>query len=127
MSLPHALSSPVSPDGEWITAVDRGRYVLRALSGEGARELVGLQPADQPILWAEYGRILFVFQADVLPARVHRLDVRTGRREPWKQILPLDPAGMTGFPSFVLTPDQRSYAYSYARQLSELFTADGLN
>ncbi|PYQ55807.1 MAG: hypothetical protein DMF78_00935 [Acidobacteria bacterium] len=127
LRLPARLSNPVSPDGTWITAVDAGKYVLHPLNGENARELVGLQPADQPILWADYGRILYVFQAEGLPARVYRLDVRTGRREPWKQILPPDPAGILGFPSFVLTPDQRSYAYSYARQLSELFAAEGLD
>ena len=71
--------------------------------------------------------MLHVFQAEGLPARVYRIDMLSGRRELWKQILPPDPTGTYGFPSFVLTPDAKSaYAYSYFRQLSELFVAEGL-
>jgi len=57
---------------------------------------------------------------------VTRVDVATGRREPWKQITPADPAGVVRIPSLQFSADGKSYAYSLGRQLSDLFVVDGL-
>ncbi len=61
-----------------------------------------------------------------LPGRVYRVDRRTGRRELWKEIMPSDPAGVPGITSLSITPDGRSYAYSYLQRLSELHVVEGL-
>ena len=58
--------------------------------------------------------------------RVDRLDVATGRREPWKELAPADLAGVAGVTNIVLTPDARSYAYTYVRRLSNLYLVEGL-
>jgi hypothetical protein len=58
--------------------------------------------------------------------RISRLDLSTGRREPWKELKPPDPVGVWGVMSILLTPDGQSYAYNYARMLSDLYLVDGL-
>jgi hypothetical protein len=57
-----------------------------------------------------------------------RLDLVTGRREPWKTIEPADPVGLIGIqPAAVhITPDGRSFVYSYWKVLTELYLVDRL-
>jgi serine/threonine protein kinase len=60
-----------------------------------------------------------------LPFRVFRVEVATGRREPWKTITPQDPAGIFNA-DLMLAPDGKSYAYNAKRSLSDLYLVDGL-
>jgi hypothetical protein len=57
--------------------------------------------------------------------RIYRLNIDTGERVLWKEIPSPDLAGF-GLYSMVLTPDGKSYFYTYSRELSTLFLADGL-
>jgi hypothetical protein len=57
---------------------------------------------------------------------IYKVDIRTGRQESWKNILPRDPAGIMVLVSFRVTPDGRSQAYTWHRALSNLYVADGL-
>jgi hypothetical protein len=54
------------------------------------------------------------------------VDIRTGRQQSWKNILPRDPAGIMILVSFRVTPDGRSQAYTWHRALSNLYVAAGL-
>jgi hypothetical protein len=68
---------------------------------------------------------LFVRLGQV-PARVFRLDLKTGLRETFLELMPSDPAGMVGVNRVSLTPDGRSYAYSYVRHLADLYVVEGV-
>ena len=61
-----------------------------------------------------------------MPARVVRIDVETGKREVWKDLLPLDPAGVERISNVLVTPDAKGYAYCFTRLLSDLFVVEGL-
>ena len=50
----------------------------------------------------------------------------TGEKELWKQISPPDPAGITSVSTVQLTPDLKSYFYTYQRDLSDLYLVEGL-
>jgi len=43
-----------------------------------------------------------------------------------KEVMGPDPAGILMIVAVQLTPDTRSYVYSYMRSLSELYVVDGL-
>ncbi len=58
--------------------------------------------------------------------RVLRLDLRTGRRDPWLELAPPDRAGVPFMDSPEVTPNGRFYAYTYPRILSDLFVVEGL-
>jgi hypothetical protein len=66
-----------------------------------------------------------------LAAEIHELELATGRRKQLWKLAAQDPAGAfrpgigpgIGMP---LTPDGKSYAYSYARILSDLYLVNGL-
>jgi len=61
-----------------------------------------------------------------VPVKVTRVDIATGRREPFKEIMPADPAGVQSIPTLRFSADGKSYAYSIGRILSDLFVVDGL-
>ena len=50
----------------------------------------------------------------------------TGRRQPWKELRPADPAGVFHISSVVVTPDGRSYAYTFASSIGSLYLAEGI-
>jgi hypothetical protein len=75
--------------------------------------------------WSADGRFIYVWNPSELPFRVSRVELATGRREPWKTITPQDPAGIYNA-DLMLTPDGKSYAYNAKRMLSDLYLVQGL-
>jgi hypothetical protein len=117
----------VSPDGRWVAALGPDSLVtLYPVDGGGPRDVPGALPGDEPSGWNEDGSVFYVAQLERLPAQVFQLDLRTGARSLWRELMPGDPAGIAGIYSFVLTPDGQCYAYSYARYLDSLYLVSGL-
>lgn len=75
--------------------------------------------------FADDGKGLLI-RTRALPVRISRVDIATGRREPWKVIAPADTAGLKSIPSLRFSNDGKSYAYSTFRILSDLFVVDGM-
>jgi dipeptidyl aminopeptidase/acylaminoacyl peptidase len=117
----------VSPDGKFVAAIGPERKaMLFPLDGSSPRPLPGLEPGEYPLRFTPDGRTLYVWRRGDVPVRVFRLDVETGRRELWKELLPADPAGVERISNVLVTPDGKGYAYCYARLLSDLFVVEGL-
>ena len=57
---------------------------------------------------------------------VHRLELATGRQALLRRLVTQDPAGASVPGRVRLTPDANSYAYSFYRNLSDLYLVDGL-
>ncbi len=122
---------PLSPDGKLFAAqpgtpIGAVKLLLYSTEGNPPRSVPGFEPDDVVIRWAGDGRSLFVFKRNELPARVFRLDVDTGKRTPWMELMPSDPAGVIRIPVIAMTPDGRTYAYSFTRELSDLYRIRGL-
>jgi len=119
---------PLSPDGRQTVAMaPDGKLWIYPLTDGVPRSVAGFEPGDDFLRWSGDGRALFLWRRDPgAPARVFRLDLATGRKEPWLEIRPPDPAGIFTYTSLVLTPDGKSYAYSYCRMLTDLYLAEGL-
>jgi Tol biopolymer transport system component len=121
---------PISPDGRFIAAqvssISSANLRIFPTDGGVPQAVRGFEKDDVVIRWAADGGSLFVFKRNELPARIFRLDLATGRRTPWLQLMPADPAGVTRIPLIAMTPDGRSYAYSFTRELSDLYLIRGL-
>jgi Tol biopolymer transport system component len=117
----------LSPDGKWIAVAEAGQNArLYPVDGGEPRPISGIAEGEVPVQWTANGRALYVRRWDEMPARVFRLDLETGRRELWRQIMPADRTGVVNIRGVLPTPDGRAYAYSYLRILSELYVVEGL-
>jgi len=117
----------VSPDSQWVAGIgpDHKGY-LYPLAGGEPRVIPGLNPGEQPTTWSSDGRSLYVYQPGELPARVDRLDVQTGQRSLWKQLMPSDPAGVETIGPILMTPDAKTRVFGYHRMLADLYLVEGL-
>jgi hypothetical protein len=116
-----------SPDGKTVAvAMDDGDLLFCSLAGGEPRRLATSPRALVPIAWVDEGRQLLAYARSGPAADVVRLDPDTGVSVPVRKLQPSDPAGIIGIPTVRVTPDGRTWAWSYARNLSELYVAEGL-
>jgi dipeptidyl aminopeptidase/acylaminoacyl peptidase len=116
----------VSPDGRLVALSGPGsRVVLLDLEHGELREISGLEAAT-PVRWTADGHALYVRATDVIRGRLFRVDPTSGQKETSLELLPSDPEGVTLVDTVELTPDGQSYAYTYSRQLLDLYLVEGL-
>ena len=61
-----------------------------------------------------------------MTTRVYRLDPRTGTRELWKEIAPVNPSVGGAIGEILISADGTRIAYSHHRYTSDLFVVEGL-
>jgi Tol biopolymer transport system component len=122
----------LAPDGQSILAVDRygEYYVCPTNPSAEPRPLDGYRDGDVPLQWSDDGRSLFVREAGNLTLRIHKLDLTTGTRRFWRELVPPDPTVLTDIGSdpgqVRLTPSGTSYAYTHWTFAGALYLAEGL-
>jgi hypothetical protein len=117
----------VSGDGKRIAVSGPGNEVtVFPIDGGPPHPVAGSTADDIPVAWSKDGGALFVYLRDGLGVRVDRIDLGSGRRAPWKTLVPSDRAGLIDVAFLLMTEDARSYAYTYRRFLSTLYYVDGL-
>ena len=117
----------ISPDSEMVAGIgpDQKGYLYPVAGGE-PRVIPGLNPGEQPLTFSTDGGSLYIYQPGELPARVDRLDVHTGQRTLWKQLMPSDPAGVETIGPILMTPDAKTCVFGYHRMLADLYLVEGL-
>ena len=119
----------VSPDGARIAYVNKDLRITAVSVVDGA--LTGLpgvlEPNDRLVQWAADGRSIFLARYFDVPAKVDRLDLTTGQREPWKTLVPAEPAGVVTIAPVRVSRDGGAYVYSYETILhSDLMVVSGV-
>ncbi|MGD8896976.1 MAG: protein kinase [Acidobacteriota bacterium] len=118
----------ISPDGTLVAAVGADhKGLLVPVDGGDARPIPGVEDGEFPLRFSPDGRWIYLWKRGDVPARITRLELGTGQRELWKDVLPADPAGVERISNVLVTPDGKGYAYCYARLLSDLFVVEGLH
>lgn len=116
----------ISPDARQVACRREGEsYMLCPLDGAEPRPILGLSEGEQPLGWTADGRSLYVGNLGRMPVAVYTAEVASGQRRLWKEIHPLDAAGLANASGISITPDGRSYVCTFVRVLSELYTVDG--
>ena len=115
----------VSPDGKLVLQapgvdLNWGKNGIVELSTGHVRPAPLLE-GDAPIEWAQDGRHIFIAHETDEGATIFRVDVITRRRDVWKEIRPVDPAGVRSVSRFYVTRSGNAYAYSLGRNLSALY------
>ena len=86
---------------------------------------------DEPLRWSDDGRWLYVSRGSVpgggaISVWIDRIEIATGARQPWRELMPPDPTGVFGVGEARITPDGKSYAYSTGSSIGSLYLAEGL-
>jgi len=120
-------SFAISPDSQWVAAIgpDQRDY-LYPVQGGDPQVIPGANQGEQPITWSSDGRSLYVYQPGELPAHVFRIDIHSGQRTLWKNLMPTDPAGVENIGPILLTPDAKTCVFGYHRNLADLYLVEGL-
>jgi eukaryotic-like serine/threonine-protein kinase len=116
----------VSPDGKFLFARDsKNQRWLYPIAGGEPQKSIDLAANESPLGFFPDGKALRVRNRSI-PVQIFRVDLATGKREPWKVIAPADPAGVDAVFQIKFSADEKSYAYSVNRDLSDLYVVDGL-
>jgi Tol biopolymer transport system component len=122
----------VSPDGRSVVAWVAGTgLALYPVDGGPGRPVRGGATQDEPLRFTSDGRWLFVRRTPVdhpntTRVWIDRIDMVTGKREPWKELTPTDPAGVRAIGTVHLTPDGKGYVYAFYATLGDLYLAEGV-
>ncbi|HYX21745.1 MAG TPA: protein kinase, partial [Thermoanaerobaculia bacterium] len=116
----------IAPDGKTllVRGPDRKRYMYPLAGGEPT-PIAGYESGDGTDQLSADGRYLYVHKPGEVPIHVQRLELATGRKEPWRTLMPTDGAGVSQLTP-VITPDGSGYALSYVRTLSDLYLVEGV-
>jgi serine/threonine protein kinase/Tol biopolymer transport system component len=126
---------PITPDGVFALPTPDGKELMSR-----AGDFVTFYPVDggaprkvkakTPELNLPYsggtGRYAIGSEEPGIPLKLYRYDTETGERKPWRELVPADRAGVYTAAQFDITPDERYYAYSYVRDLSDVYLVEGL-
>jgi len=122
------VARAVSADGRQVFALDaEQRPVLVPLDGGPPRPLPGFGDDLLPVGWGSDVRWAFAHPralARLWP--IEKVDVLTGRREPWKTIGPSDTTGTPLVATVQISPDGRRYAYRLSQIFSDLCVVHGV-
>jgi Tol biopolymer transport system component/predicted Ser/Thr protein kinase len=122
-----AVAFAISPDGESVLGIgpDQKGYFYPSAGGE-PRVVNGLEPGDVPIRWNQDGRSIYLYRTGEVPAKVYQLELATGKKTLWKQVVPVDPTGVSTIGPILVTPDGKTYVYGFHRTLGDLYLVEGL-
>jgi eukaryotic-like serine/threonine-protein kinase len=115
----------ISPDGKELAVGPDSQITIYPAAGGPGRSIPDTA-GYLPIQWSADADQLYVYRYEELPALVDRIDVKTGKKERWKELMPPSPNGIVAIGPLQITPDGRSYAYTYHRVISELYLVTGL-
>ena len=123
---------PVSPDEKYFAGFPwaiNGEKIYRQFPVEGGDPIPipGIKAGEHPVQYSADGRYMYVRESNPgVAVPICKLDLKTGRREPWKVLCPPDPSGVTSITRMAITYNGRYYIYPYTRQLSKLYIVKGL-
>jgi hypothetical protein len=110
----------------WLVPAGMGTRWFFPVSGGEPQPIPGVQTDERIAGFAADGKSVFVYNFAGLPCLITRIDLATGKRAVWKQLVPADAAGVDAIGGIGMTPDAKSYVYSYPRTLSDLYVVEGL-
>jgi hypothetical protein len=120
-------AQPLSPDGKWAFAMSpEGALTLYPTDGGEPRAGPSLAPGERPLRFTSDSLGLFVARAGAAAASVDRVDIASGKRERWREVVPVDAVGLRTPLRILPAADGSGLVYGYDRTLSELFLVEGI-
>jgi Tol biopolymer transport system component len=113
---------------DYVSAQDaNGTSLLYPIHGGSPQHMNGVTPSDEVIGGLSDSESVLVFRGpSEIPRQIEKVNIVTGRREAFLNLLPSGPIGITdvGLPRFSI--DSKHYVYNQTRALSVLYVVRGL-
>ena len=120
-------SQSISPDGKYLILTDnRNGLSLQTTTDGVSTPLKNLQKTDLLIRWADDGENIFIWRRGDSPTVVYKYNLATGKKKKWLEIMLKDDSRLSQILGIRLTPDCKTYVYSYTRKLSDLYLMEDL-
>jgi hypothetical protein len=118
----------IAPNGSWGVVPGGSELRLAHLETGDIQRVCGLRAGWSPVRWSSSGNEIFVFEPgkDYATGNLVRINIHTGEQNPWLALNPADTVGVYLLRWLDVTPDGRSYAYTYQQDLGDLYILDGL-
>jgi len=119
----------ISPDGKNVAVRGPdGKRGIWALEGGGFRPIPGIESNYNVIGWTPDGQSVYVAPVQPNPKsqKVSRVNVLTGKMEPWKTFGEEMGGRISSVAAPHLSSDGNGYAYLYVQTLSEAYVVTGL-
>ena len=118
----------VSPESSAVIVKnEKGQLSRYSVKGGAPTAVAGALPRDEPLAWSPRGDSIWVLNRDTKPAKIFRIELRSGRRSLWRDVPYPDPAAID-FDSLrvVMSADGTKFVYGYQTHQSGLYVATGL-
>ena len=115
-----------SPDGKFVAGRRADGTTWLFPIGGGSPRPIAVHAPEEVTSWSPDSRAVYVASTGETAVNVYRVEIDTGKRNPFTILSPSDKAGLSYMALCCVTPDGKFYAYSYNRQISELFIVEGL-
>jgi Tol biopolymer transport system component len=123
---PEGVQGFPTADGKEFIARQGDFLMFYPVGGGQPRSIKAKIPNLTFPLSGQLGRYVIGAEQPEVPLQLYRYDTVTGERKPWRELVPADRAGVYIANLFDITPDTRWYAYSYVRDLSDVYLVEGL-
>ena len=113
---------------DYISARDvTGAVRLYPIDGREPKLVTGVTEADEVVGGSPDSEVVYVSpDTAAVPQQIIKLNVVTGRRQPFVTVSPSDAAGIVGLGRPHFSSDGKKYVYNQYRQLSVLYVASSL-
>ena len=117
----------VSPDGRFVAGIGPDdRAYLYPTDGGDPKMIPGIPEGYRISGFTEDSASVYGYSYREVPAEVYRVELSSGKKTPWKQLLPSDPAGVDHIAPVLVSQDGKNFLYGYGRFLSDIYLVEGL-
>jgi eukaryotic-like serine/threonine-protein kinase len=118
----------ISADGKRFAALDQNSRAWNLCGVEDGKcaPFPGSREGDLPLQWSADGKYIYAGRGQ-LTQDLWRIDLATGQGQLWKKTVLADPVGTNKVLVDSVTPDGKSFAISYTRNLDQLYLVDAVH
>ena len=115
----------VAPDGRGFVVADPHTVSLAPVGSGATRNIAKLENGEAVVRWSADGRYLFLRQQEGETMKLRRLDIATGRKQPWQTVKVPEP-GAEFIGAFAVSPDGKACSFTFQHDLANLYVVTGL-
>jgi serine/threonine protein kinase len=122
------LQTVLASDGDSLLVLQNGAWSAFSIQHKLGRPVRGIQPGETPIGWCADSNHIFTRTLSLKGIEIAKLDIDSGKREPWQSWKPGDSAGISfASTQIAITPDGHQMVFGPIAIFGTLYRSDSLH